>query len=45
MTQFKFSARDVGGADIWRTYDNLTIRPGEERTIAEVEYDIRPANL
>lgn len=34
---FNFSARDVGDADIWRTYDSLTIRPGEERTI-EVEY-------
>ena len=31
---FNFSARDVGDADIWRTYDSLTIRPGEERSIA-----------
>ena len=34
MPQPKFSAQDMGGADIWRTYDNLTIRPGEERSIA-----------
>ena len=37
LTQPKFSAQDIGGSEIWRTYDNLTIRPGEERTI-EVEY-------
>ena len=37
LIQPKFSAQDIGGSEIWRTYDNLTIRPGEERTI-EVEY-------
>ena len=37
---FNFSARDVGDADIWRTYDSLTIRPGEERSVALVEYEI-----
>ena len=37
---FNFSARDVGDADIWRTYDNsLTIRPGEERSVA-LAYEI-----
>ncbi|MEI3256199.1 MAG: twin-arginine translocation signal domain-containing protein [Faecalibacterium prausnitzii] len=37
IPQFNFSARDVGDSDIWRTYDSLTIRPGEERTsVAEV---------
>ena len=36
---FNFSARDVGDADIWRTYDSLTIRPGEERSIA-LAYEI-----
>ena len=33
ITPFRFSARDVGDADIWRTYDSLTIRPGEERSV------------
>ena len=36
---FNFSARDVGDADIWRTYDSLTIRPGEERSVA-LAYEI-----
>ena len=36
---FRFGARDVGDADIWRTYDSLTIRPGEERSVL-LEYEI-----
>ena len=36
---FRFGARDVGDADIWRTYDSLTIRPGEERSVI-LEYEI-----
>lgn len=39
ITPFRFSARDVGDTDIWRTYDSLTIRPGEERRVA-LEYEI-----
>ena len=29
----------MGDADIWRTYDSLTIRPGEERSVA-LAYEI-----
>lgn len=39
MPPFHFGARDVGDADIWRTYDSLTIRPGEERSI-DLAYEI-----
>ena len=39
LTQPKFSAQDIGGSEIWRTYDSLTIRPGEERSIA-LAYEI-----
>lgn len=42
ITPFRFSARDVGDADIWRTYDSLTIRPGEERSVA-LDYEIDQA--
>ena len=45
LTPLKFSAQDIGGSEIWRTYDSLTIRPGEERSVALVEYEIRPVDL